>query len=149
MKILVQFLVFCTLINLSIQIMSDSIQFINEKRVKELLDWKSTFDAMELALKSVSEKKISQNPRSFTFVPNTDNVLLSMPGYLENGNKSVLATKLVTSFPNNPRRTEPLSTILANIFLFDTETGQLKCVSTKLIPLLMIGCLRIMTFRLI
>lgn len=112
--------------------MSESLVLIPEERVRQLLDWESVVDAVEAALKAVSQDRAVLTPRSFTKVKDGENLLLSMPGYVENANKSVLATKLVTVFPENEKRQPALPSIISNVFLFDTETGKMKAVSIGL-----------------
>lgn len=109
--------------------MCDSILYISEERVKQLLRWDLTFSAVEAALESVTKKRVVQNPRTFTRLLDSQNVLLSMPGYLRHDNFGALACKLVTSFPNNMHLKPALPTINGNIFLFDETTGVLKAVS--------------------
>lgn len=59
-----------------------------------------------------------------------------MPGYIGNykldedssERYSTLACKLVTSFPANAHRPQPLPTIFGTIFLMDPQTGRLKAI---------------------
>lgn len=110
----------------------DSVPYISEDTVKSLLEWDAAFSAIEAALRGISEKRVDQTPRSFTTPVNTNNILLSMPGYLQDKRFGALACKLVTSFPGNTSLPIPLPTVMANILLFDEKTGQLKAVSIAL-----------------
>ncbi|KAJ8972039.1 hypothetical protein NQ314_000424 [Rhamnusium bicolor] len=103
--------------------------FINEEEVLNLLNWDETFQAIETAMLKVSKERVVQNARNFTQVLNTKNLLLTMPGYLEDESYGGLSCKLVTMCPNNINIEKPLPTINANIMLFDHETGILKAVS--------------------
>nr|XP_022900367.1 ketimine reductase mu-crystallin [Onthophagus taurus] len=101
--------------------------YITEKEVLTLLNWDEIFKAIEIALKSVTKKRVIQNPRSLTQIPETQNILFSMPGFIGNNAEiNALACKLVTSFPENTKKGLP--SILANILLFNQETGQLQAV---------------------
>lgn len=59
-----------------------------------------------------------------------------MPGYIRNytlpsistDKISTLACKLVTSFRGNSQLSPPLPNILANIFVLNSQTGELKAV---------------------
>lgn len=58
-----------------------------------------------------------------------------MPGFVGNYKlgaagikKNTLACKLVTSFASNQHLTPPVPNILANILLFNNQTGQLQCI---------------------
>lgn len=109
--------------------MSQQVVFIDEDRVKSLLNWEDTFQAVEAALKASSTGNAVQNPRSFTKCANSDNnTLLTMPGHLLDEKFGALGCKLVTTFEGNSKKTPPLPSILANIVLLDDVTGQLKAV---------------------
>lgn len=103
--------------------------YIDEARVKELLNWTDAFKAVETALKAGITP---QTIRSYTTcVNNRNNALLTMPGHLLDDKYGALGCKLVTVFENNSKRTNPLPNILANIILLDDQTGQLKAVTNK------------------
>lgn len=112
--------------------MSSSLVFINDEQVAKLLEWEATADAVEESMKAVSSGRVFQNPRTFTPLMNSSNLLLSMPGHVLTNNANILATKLVTAFPDNERGTPSLPSILSNIFLFNSQTGELKAVSVVL-----------------
>lgn len=101
-----------------------SLVYINEDRVRELLDWDKTFEVIERSMASVSESRAFQKARLITQLGNTDNLLYTMPGYLSDPKIGALGCKLVTSFPLN--KTQP--TIMANILFFDDQSGELKAV---------------------
>ncbi|VEN45054.1 unnamed protein product [Callosobruchus maculatus] len=102
--------------------------YIDETTVKSLLKWEKTFEAVEVAMKRLSAGQTVQKPRTYTGIPNTDNVLLTMPGYLEDEKYGALGCKLVTSFPSNTKRGQPLPAINANIVILDETTGLMKAV---------------------
>lgn len=109
--------------------MSSSLVYITEDRVRQLLDWEETLAAIEATLVAESQNRAVQNPRSFTYVLGTKDLLLCMPGYLQNDTSGTLACKMVTVCTNNEKLDPPLPSIIANIFLFNEKTGQLKSVS--------------------
>ncbi|XP_018326442.1 ketimine reductase mu-crystallin [Agrilus planipennis] len=108
--------------------MSSSLVYLSEERVRQLLNWDSTFDAIERAMMRVSERRAVQNPRTFTMIPHSGNLLLTMPGYLDDSKYGSLGCKLVTAFPDNVDKEAPLPSIVANIMLLDENSGQLKAV---------------------
>lgn len=99
--------------------------YINEEQVKDLLNWDTTYKAVEVSMKGVSTGRANQEPRTATNASNST-VLLSMPGYLNDARFGALACKLVTYNPNNGSKQIP--TVNANILLFDEATGILKAV---------------------
>ncbi|CAH1986706.1 unnamed protein product [Acanthoscelides obtectus] len=102
--------------------------YINESNVKDILTWEKTFEAVEVAMKRLSSGQTVQMPRTHTIIPGSDNVLLTMPGYLKDEKFGALGCKLVTYFPGNPKRTEALPSINANIMILDEATGIMKAV---------------------
>ncbi|CAG9865160.1 unnamed protein product [Phyllotreta striolata] len=96
---------------------------IDENMVLKLLDWDKTFQAMEVAMRRCTEKRIVQTARSKTQVLDKPNLLVSMPGYLEDSTFGALGCKLVTFFPTNSNLPKPLPTVMASILLFDETTG--------------------------
>lgn len=106
-----------------------TLPYISADRVRELLKWDPIYQAMETALVAVAEERAFQNARSATKVPGKDQQLLfTMPGYLEDREFGSLGCKLVTYFAGNSKRDKPLPTILAKIMLFDPETGDAQAV---------------------
>ncbi|EFA08703.1 Ketimine reductase mu-crystallin-like Protein [Tribolium castaneum] len=106
----------------------NNLLYINEETVTKLLNWDSTFKAIEIALECTAKNRAIQSPRTFTKCPKTDSILLTMPGYLDNDAFGALGCKLVTATPNNATLPQPLPTINAHIMLFDDVTGVLKAV---------------------
>ncbi|XP_055844839.1 ketimine reductase mu-crystallin-like [Episyrphus balteatus] len=122
--------------------------FITNDQVKSVLTWPLINESIEEAFKSVVSKDKSsenqdqpyaqQNARARTSTHNNGASLFTMPGYignhkvtLETGDRKTfqtLACKLVTMAPNNNQLKPPIPSILANILLFDGQTGQLECV---------------------
>lgn len=103
--------------------------FITEEQVLKLLNWPDSFRAVETAMLKVSQRRVFQKARVNTEILNTENLLLTMPGYLEDERFGGLACKLVTMFKGNASLKETLPTINANIMFFDENTGILKAVS--------------------
>lgn len=121
--------------------MSQAPIYVEEQTVRKILTWPMAIEATKQALSAVSNSSekngslptVDQPARSFTRTAERKGVLLSMPGYVGNysiGNKKSdsLGCKLVTAFPKNLQLAQPLPNILANIFLMDSSTGQLKCI---------------------
>ncbi|XP_044252724.1 ketimine reductase mu-crystallin [Tribolium madens] len=106
----------------------NNLLYISEEIVTKLLNWDSTFKAIETALQCTARNCAIQSPRTFTKCPKTDSRLLTMPGYLDNDTFGALGCKLVTATPNNASLAQPLPTINAYIMLFDDVTGVLKAV---------------------
>nr|CAI5838288.1 unnamed protein product [Callosobruchus analis] len=102
--------------------------YIDEATVKSLLKWEKTLEAVEIAMKRLSSGKAVQKPRTYTGIPNTENALLTMPGYLKDEKYGALGCKLVTYFPSNTKRAQPSPAINANIMILDETTGIMKAV---------------------
>ncbi|CAH1986708.1 unnamed protein product [Acanthoscelides obtectus] len=102
--------------------------FVDESTVKKILTWENTFKAVEAAMQRVSDGRIVQKPRIMTFIPNTSNVMGTMPGYLQDKQFGALGCKIVTSFPNNAKLENPLPSVNANIMILDETTGIMKAV---------------------
>ncbi|KAL0272826.1 UNVERIFIED_CONTAM: hypothetical protein PYX00_005655 [Menopon gallinae] len=108
--------------------MASSLLYISEDEVQSLLNKDDLFSVIEQAFADVSSKTeglIIQPPRGFMHMPSKNAVLLTMPGLSER--RKALACKIVTSFVNNPKNYN-LPSILANIMLFDPETGRMRAV---------------------
>ncbi|KAL9884385.1 ketimine reductase mu-crystallin [Glossina fuscipes fuscipes] len=125
-------------------------KYISSVQVKEILTWPLVNAAVEEALKAIDYSELNaanleqsykqQPPRTITTCGNASKLLLTMPGYVGNYNalnrktndhlkcSSTLACKVVTSFTNNQNLQPPLPNILANILLFDINTGELQCI---------------------
>ncbi|XP_055842720.1 ketimine reductase mu-crystallin-like [Episyrphus balteatus] len=120
--------------------------FISYNEVKNILTSSMIKESVEEAFKSVVVSKGNnqdhpyayQCPRIRTSSHNVNGILLTMPGCisnhkvtLPNGERKTfetLACKLITRSPKNNQLTPQLPNVLANILLFDEQTGQLKCV---------------------
>lgn len=107
--------------------MNDSILYINESKVKKLLNWDDTCKAVETALRMQFLKKAIQPPRLVTSTPD-GLTLYMMPGYLHDGIAGVLACKMVTA-TDNTLQPRPLPNLMANISIFNDTTGELNAVS--------------------
>uniref|UniRef100_A0A1A9WCF4 Ketimine reductase mu-crystallin n=1 Tax=Glossina brevipalpis TaxID=37001 RepID=A0A1A9WCF4_9MUSC len=122
-------------------------KYINSAQVKEILTWPLVNAAVEEALKAIDYAEANllqsyrqQPPRTVTSCGDASKLLLTMPGYVGNykavnrktdehlKHSNTLACKVVTSFTNNQNLQPPLPNILANILLFDINTGQLQCI---------------------
>jgi len=106
----------------------ESLVYISEDKVRELLNWDKTFQVIERAMESVAKDRAFQKARAITEIPNSPNALYTMPGYLSDDKYGALGCKLVTYFPNNVNRSKPLPNTMASLLLMDDETGALKAV---------------------
>lgn len=118
--------------------------YISAEQVQKVLTWPLVNAAVEEALKATGRTTPStddantsfaeQPPRSVTSCGDRTKLLLTMPGFVGNyklnkdEHKNTLACKVVTSFSSNQNRSPPLANILANILLFDNQTGQLQSI---------------------
>jgi ornithine cyclodeaminase len=80
----------------------------------------AVIEAMKAAFGQFSTGQADVPLRSRVAVPQQDGVALFMPAYLAQSDD--LAVKVVTLFPNNLRRGEPM--IYATVLVLDTETGR-------------------------
>lgn len=126
--------------------------YFNAEAVRSVLRWPMVNEAVEAALKAVvanaqeqigddgKQTYVSQPPRNFTKIgEDTGKLLLTMPAYVGNyrltgaggadaAKVSTLACKLVTSFRGNNQLDPPLPNIVANILLFNAQTGELDAI---------------------
>ncbi|XP_072379290.1 ketimine reductase mu-crystallin isoform X1 [Diabrotica undecimpunctata] len=102
--------------------------YISEDMVLRLITWDQTFQAVETAMKKYSEKQTVQNARTKTQIINKPNMLVTMPGYLNDAKYGALGCKLVSFFPGNNDLPKPMPSVLANIMLFDENSGAVKAV---------------------
>ncbi|KAK5641569.1 hypothetical protein RI129_010116 [Pyrocoelia pectoralis] len=101
----------------------DTLMYINENRVRELLDWDKVFEVTEKAMEAVARNRAIQNARSVTDL-NQSNLLFVMPGRLNDNDNGALGCKIVSYFPQNTN----LPPLMANIVLMDDATGALQAV---------------------
>jgi ornithine cyclodeaminase/alanine dehydrogenase len=92
---------------------------LTRDEVTRLLTMDDAIHAVERALVEFSTGEAVMPVRGTTAVPEHEGLLLTMPAYLRRSD--ALATKLVTVYPQNPRRGLPV--ILAVIVLFDAQSG--------------------------
>ncbi|XP_055383833.1 ketimine reductase mu-crystallin [Condylostylus longicornis] len=121
---------------------------ISDEQVKKIITWPIVNEAVEEAFKAIccsadfawlrkhnKESSADQPARTRTNINNINNhgLLFTMPGFVSNytlnsKKYSTLGCKMVTMFKENEKRNPPLPSILANIALFNSETGQLECI---------------------
>jgi len=104
--------------------MKQSMLVLSEKEVLGLLEWEEITAALEQAHSQYSGGRAVMPVRLVTPVPEINGRITSMPGYLSD--EKALGMKVVTYFPNNPRKGLPI--ILATIMLYSAESGQLIAV---------------------
>lgn len=121
-------------------------KYISSEEVEKLLTWPLVNEAVEEALKATGQTEIDpanlqhsyaiQPARAIVPSGERTKLLMCMPGFVGNyqlnatakEKQNTLACKLVTSFAGNQSLKPPLPNILANILLFNSETGQLQCI---------------------
>lgn len=95
----------------------ESIKFISASQVKNVLGYKELIPKMEEALAKFSSKKVVQPVRSVLHIKETNGFFGHMPSLCSEDN--MLATKLVTFYPNNTDS----PTHNAIIVLFNASNG--------------------------
>ena len=121
-------------------------KFLSSVEVEKLLTWPVVNEAVEQALKAVTQSEFDpvkplqaysvQTTRSMTPCGDSSKLLICMPGFVGNyelpassGNKkNTVVCKLGTSFSTNQYLKPPLPNISAHILLFDEQTGYLQCI---------------------
>jgi ornithine cyclodeaminase/alanine dehydrogenase len=94
---------------------------LSERDVQGLADFDELLPVLEQAHVQYSTGRVVMPVRLVTPLPQIQGRITSMPAYLD-GDRS-LGMKVVTYFPNNPKRQMP--TILATVMLFSPETGKM------------------------
>ena len=92
--------------------------YLTQDEVKQVLDMKSAFTAVENAFREMGNKAIEMPPRVYLHFPK--GVLIAMPAYMPNLNAA--GTKLVTVHPNN-RKEYNLPAVQAKIVINSIENG--------------------------
>jgi len=94
------------------------ISYLDEARVRALLDWDALIAAMEAALTALSAGRVMQPVRTMLTIEESQRYLGIMPAVAEDA----MGLKLVSFYPGNARRGLP--THLAIIVLCRTDTGE-------------------------
>ena len=94
--------------------------YINANDIEKILSLKEIVDAIEKALFIMSKKQFSM-PERF-HIPQGDNTLLLMPCFTE----KYFGTKLVSVFPDNVKKNEPV--IYGNMVLNIGDTGKVAAI---------------------
>lgn len=108
-----------------------SILYLTETDVQKVLNWNDLIQTLEenfsdvSSVPQVTELTTLQPPRIVMHIPHRSGIFITMPGLSER--KKVLACKLVTVFFNNLMRFN-IPNILANIALFNPDTGELSAI---------------------
>src|SRR5690348_14715526 len=100
------------------KITRDMISYLDEARVRALLDWDALIAAMEAALTALSAGRVMQPVRTMLTIEESQRYLGIMPAVAEDA----MGLKLVSFYPGNARRGLP--THLAIIVLCRTDTGE-------------------------
>ncbi len=86
------------------------------------LPMRETIEAMKKAFASLSDGKALVPLRTRLPIPSQDGLSLIMPAYVQADKTEALAVKVVSLFPNNPKR--GLAFIQAAILVLDADTGR-------------------------
>ncbi|KAF5296892.1 hypothetical protein FQA39_LY19281 [Lamprigera yunnana] len=98
----------------------NSVVHISERDVEKLIQWGDTFDAVEIAMKGISEGFASQGVTSRThFGEDRSKFMAILPGYIRHQKYGGLSCKIFTVVPS----AEP-----TYIPLLDEKTGILKAI---------------------
>jgi len=92
------------------------LQFINEARIAEVLEWTPLIDALERAMIDFSAGNVEQPVRQMVPVPSHDAIIAAMPAVGE-----AMAVKVVTLYHDNAGTDIP--THQAVILVFDKDNG--------------------------
>lgn len=95
----------------------DNLPFINEARVKSVLEWAPLIDVLENAMIEFSAGRVNQPVRQMVPVPGEDAIIAAMPAVGES-----MAVKIVTLFHNNPSRGLPSHQAVIVVFNKDNGT---------------------------
>src|SRR5215467_6669155 len=92
--------------------------YLDEERVRDLLDWDQLISAMERALAAFSLGRVLQPVRNMLTIEEGRRYLGVMPAVAD----AAMGAKLVSFYPGNAGTSVP--THLAMILLFRTDTGE-------------------------
>jgi alanine dehydrogenase len=92
--------------------------YLTQEEVKQILDMKSAFEAVENSFREMGNKAIEMPPRVYLHFPK--GVLIAMPAYMPNLNAA--GTKLVSVHPGN-RKEYNLPAVQAKIIINSPENG--------------------------
>jgi ornithine cyclodeaminase len=95
---------------------------LNADEVRQALPMRDAIEAMKRAYASLSDGKADAPLRTRLPVPPRNGLALFMPAYVNTGADEALAVKIVTIFPENPKR--GLAYIQAAVFVLEADTGR-------------------------
>jgi ornithine cyclodeaminase len=95
---------------------------LNAEEVRNALPMKQTIEAMKAAYAALSSGRAEVPLRSRLAVPKHEAVSLFMPAYIQDEAGEALAVKVVSVFPHNPERGEPL--IYAAVLVLEPDSGK-------------------------
>ena len=98
--------------------------FISAEEVRETLTMASCIEAVDAAMRALSNGKVPAPPRSFVPVADSDAVLALMPG--STSELGVYGAKIMTLHPQNPAHGLPV--LQGFIVLFDRASGALAAI---------------------
>lgn len=93
---------------------------LNGKDIQKILNMKETIDIVEEAFLELSNGTVEMPLRQIILEPKKNGWIAVMSSYIKN--MKALATKVVTVYPNNPKKNLP--TTIASIILNDPDTGK-------------------------
>lgn len=95
---------------------------LNAAEVKQALPMKDAIEAMRQAYASLSDGKAEVPLRSRLPIPPHDGLTLFMPAFVNDAKSQALAVKVVSIFPHNLERNEPL--IYAAVLVLEANSGK-------------------------
>ena len=97
------------------------IRILTASDVRKALPMRETIEAMKNAYAAWSDGRADIPLRTSLAIPPREGTSLFMPAYVREKDEDALAVKVVSVFPQNPKRGIPL--IQAAVLLLDAETG--------------------------
>lgn len=95
---------------------------LNADEVRQALPMKETIEAMKRAYASLSAGRAAAPLRTRLPIPPHEGLSLFMPAYVQTETAEALAVKIVSLFPENPKR--GLAYIQAAVLVLEAETGR-------------------------
>jgi len=95
---------------------------LSDQDIAKLLTMEEAIFAVEQAFKEYAKETVDMPDRSTIMIEKHNGSISFMPSYLQNA--QVQATKIISIYPDNPRKNLP--TTIAWIIVIDPETGMIK-----------------------
>lgn len=102
------------------------LRFLSANDVRTALPMSKAIEAMKIAYTSLALGQVDMPLRSHVDVAENTGTTLVMPAYLKSDHQSALGVKIVSVFPKNAQRGDPI--IHALVMVLDAATGQPLCI---------------------